>query len=144
VPATLHDSTLNTADTEAFAGRMMPGAAAADAPVTRSDGSTGWLLRELGTGFTALIAAGPDSDPLARSIQDFDGLGARVKVLRVATGPDVTGADMSDKDGLLIQRYDLRPGTVYLFRPDQHVCARWRAPTAVQVKSAVKRALAII
>ncbi len=30
-------------------------------------------------------------------------------------------------DGLLAQRYDARPGTCYLFRPDQHVCARWRA-----------------
>jgi 3-(3-hydroxy-phenyl)propionate hydroxylase len=43
----------------------------------------------------------------------------------------------------LTQRYDLRPGTVYLFRPDQHVCARWRQPTAVQIGRAVKRALAI-
>jgi 3-(3-hydroxy-phenyl)propionate hydroxylase len=144
VPATLHGSTLNTADTEAFAGRMMPGAAAADAPVTRPDGSSGWLLPELGTGFTALIAAGPEGDALARSIQDFDGLGAPVKVLRAATGPDAAGAEVGDKDGLLTQRYDLRPGTVYLFRPDQHVCARWRNPTAVQVRSAVKRALAII
>jgi 3-(3-hydroxy-phenyl)propionate hydroxylase len=143
VPATLHGSSLNTPDAEAFAGRMVPGAAAADAPVRRPDGSTGWLLCELGTGFTALIAAGTEGDTLARSIQDFDGLGAPVKVLRVATEPDATGAEVIDKDGLLTQRYDLRPGTVYLFRPDQHVCARWRKPTAAQVKNAVKCALAI-
>ena len=48
-----------------------------------------------------------------------------------------------DSSGLLTQRYDLRPGTVYLFRPDQHVCARWRKPTTAQVKAAIKRALAI-
>jgi 3-(3-hydroxy-phenyl)propionate hydroxylase len=143
VPATLHGSTLNTPDAEAFAGRMVPGAAAADAPIRRPDGSTGWLLCELGTGFTALIAAGTEGDTLARSIQDFDGLGAPVKVLRVATAPNAPGADVIDNDGLLTQRYDLRPGTAYLFRPDQHVSARWRKPTAAQVKSAVKCALAI-
>jgi len=143
VPATLHTSTLNTPDAESFAGRMMPGAAAADAPITRSNGSTGWLLRELGTGFTALVAEGTESDALARSIQDLDGLEAPVKVVRVAIGPDAGDAELSDKNGALTQRYDLRPGSVYLFRPDQHVCARWRKPTAAQVKSAVRRALAI-
>jgi hypothetical protein len=74
---------------------------------------------------------------------DLDGLEVPVKVLRVAIGPDGEDAELSDKDGALTQRYDLRPGSVYLFRPDQHVCARWRKPTAAQVKNAVKRALAI-
>ena len=143
VPATLHGSTLNTPDAESFAGRMVPGAAASDAPITRPDGSAGWLLRELGTGFTALIAEGPESDALARSIQDLDVLGTPVKVLRVGIGPDAGVTPLIDNDGALTQRYDLRPGSVYLFRPDQHVCARWRKPTAAQIKSAVKRALAI-
>ncbi len=44
---TLRDSPLNTADAEAFAGLMVPGAAAADAPPCGADGSTGWLLRAL-------------------------------------------------------------------------------------------------
>jgi len=141
VPATLQGSTLNTPDAEAFAGRMVPGAAAADAPVVRTDGGSGWLLRELGPDFTALIAAGEEGDALARSIQDLEGVA--LKVLRVAIRTDALGQDLIDADGALAQRYDLRPGTVYLFRPDQHVCARWRKPTAAQVKAAIKRALAI-
>jgi hypothetical protein len=38
------------------------------------------------------------------------------------------GADLQglDKDGLLFQRYDAQPGSVYLLRPDQHVLSRWR------------------
>ena len=87
VPATLHGSTLNTPDAESFAGRMVPGAAASDAPITRPDGSAGWLLRELGTGFTALITEGSESEALARSIQVLDGLGTPVKVLRLRIGP---------------------------------------------------------
>ena len=35
----------------------------------------------------------------------------------------------------------LAPGTVYLLRPDQHVCARWRHPTAALVRAARERAL---
>ena len=45
-----------------------------------------------------------------------------------------------DPTGLLAQRCDARPGTVYLFRPDQHVCARWRSFDAARVRSAVARA----
>lgn len=45
VPAVLRDSPLNTPDADVFAGAMVPGAAAADAPIVRADGSSGWLLR---------------------------------------------------------------------------------------------------
>jgi 3-(3-hydroxy-phenyl)propionate hydroxylase len=142
VPATLSGSTLNTPDAEAFAGRMVPGAAAADAPVRLADSTDGWLMRELGNSFTALVATGEDTDALARSLSYLDGAAA-VKVLRVATGTDRTDEDIVDADGSLTQRYDLQPGTVYLLRPDQHVCARWRKATATQVKAAIRRALAI-
>ena len=62
VPATLHGSPLNTLDagdeSRTFAGAMVPGAAAADAPVLRADGKPVWWLQELGRGFTALVAGG--------------------------------------------------------------------------------------
>jgi len=66
-----------------------------------------------------------------------------VKVLRVGTESQSSVVDVVDAQSLVSQRYDLRPGTVYLFRRDQHVCARWRKPTVHQVKSAIKRALAV-
>jgi 3-(3-hydroxy-phenyl)propionate hydroxylase len=45
--------------------------------------------------------------------------------------------------GPAAERYDARPGTVVLLRPDQHVCARWRAPAAADVAAALRRALAL-
>jgi 3-(3-hydroxy-phenyl)propionate hydroxylase len=44
--------------------------------------------------------------------------------------------------GLVAKRYDARPGTVYLIRPDQHVAARWRTYDEGKVGAAVNRALA--
>jgi 3-(3-hydroxy-phenyl)propionate hydroxylase len=51
------------------------------------------------------------------------------------------GRDLLDAEGLLAQRYDGRPGTVYLIRPDQHVAARWRAFDAAAVQAALARCL---
>ncbi len=45
-----------------------------------------------------------------------------------------------DREGLVTARYDGRPGTCYLIRPDQHVCARWRAFDAKSVAAALARA----
>jgi 3-(3-hydroxy-phenyl)propionate hydroxylase len=41
----------------------------------------------------------------------------------------------------IVERYDLTAGAAYLIRPDQHVCARWRQPSVVQVEAAYRRAL---
>jgi len=52
----------------------------------------------------------------------------------------LTGA-LTDADGLLATRCDARPGTVYLLRPDQHVCARWRSLDPQAVAGSMARAL---
>ncbi len=144
VPATLHGSTLNTPDAESFASRMVPGAAAADAPLKRADGTATWLLRELGEGFTAMVMQSDDHAVLAHSLEGLHGSGLSLKLITIVTrGVCGSEASLLDDDGLLVQRYDLHAGTAYLFRPDQHVCARWRHATAAQVKAAMKRALAV-
>ncbi|MES1161661.1 MAG: FAD-dependent oxidoreductase, partial [Rhizobacter sp.] len=138
VPATLHDSSLNTPDTAPFEGRMVPGAAAADAPVTCADGRDGWLLRELGDGFTALVF-GDDA-----SLQGAALAGMPLKVIHVqACGQPAGAGHLIDRDGVIAERYDLLPGSVVLLRPDQHVCARWRKPSAEAVRHAMQRALAV-
>ncbi|MHA7150608.1 FAD-dependent oxidoreductase, partial [Burkholderia pseudomallei] len=54
----------------------------------------------------------------------------------------VAGVDViEDSEGLVARRYDARPGTFYLLRPDQHVCARFRTAQASAVRAALARAI---
>ena len=119
----LHSS-LNTPDAQVFEGRMRPGTNCADAPIG-VNGQPGWLLNQLGSGFT-LLSFGPASAVTVG--------GYTTKVLEV-------GQDIQDTKGLLRQRYDGQPGTVYLIRPDQHVAARWRGFDTGAVEHALRRAL---
>ena len=136
VPTILAHSPLNTDDRDADfgsePGAMVPGAPAADAPVDGPSGS--WLLGYLGGAFTLLSFGArieaADVASLARGR-----IGCRV--VQVG-GPSIRGAvNVDDVQGLAQRRYDARPGTVYLFRPDQHVCARWRAFDLGRVRAAI-------
>ena len=147
VPATLLRSPLNTPDSTHFEGRMCPGAAAADAPVMCADERASWLLRELGDGFTALVYGGVDAGRVASQLQQAAAGLATLRVVQVRPCEAAAHADaphsLVDHEGLVAERYDLRPGTVYLLRPDQHVCARWRQPSTQTVRTALQRALAL-
>ncbi len=125
VPATLSESPLSTPDADAFAGTVAPGAVLPDAPLTRQGRAT-WLLRALGPDFTLLVF-GP-APAWATALP-------HVQVLQI-------GVDVQDAQGLAAQRLDARPGTAYLLRPDQHVCARWRALEETAVRAALARATA--
>ena len=117
-------SSLNTPDSAAFAGRMLPGTNCADAPIER-DGRKAWLLEQLGQGFV-LLSFGPAAPVTVGSVT--------APVLEV-------GKDIVDAQGLLRSRYDGQPGTLYLIRPDQYVAARWRRFDPTQVQAALCRAL---
>jgi 3-(3-hydroxy-phenyl)propionate hydroxylase len=66
------------------------------------------------------------------------------RVVHVAPAAADSAADgkvgITDRAGLLARRYDGRAGTCYLFRPDQHVCARWRSFDPGAVRMAIARA----
>lgn len=126
-PTPYATSSLNTADSSTFDGKMTPGTNCADAPV-QVNGQAAWLLNQLGDGF-ALLSFGPGAQPV--SVGNIT-----ARVLEV-------GKDIQDTQGVLTQRYDGQPGTVYLIRPDQHVAARWRNFDAAQATAALRRALAM-
>ena len=144
VPAFLVQSALNTPDADAFEGNMVPGAPMDDAPV-RVSGQDAWLLDQLGNRFV-LLAFVDDPGQLEPSL--------RAQATALAAGPvpvetvlvtphggnAVGFTVLQDRDGLFAQRYDARPGTTYLVRPDQHVTARWRRSDLAAVRAALARA----
>jgi 3-(3-hydroxy-phenyl)propionate hydroxylase len=155
VPATLRDSALNTPDDHAegepFAGPLRPGAPVADAPV-RHAGQPGWLLPHTGGGFVLLLFAEQAQDPVSGSgagwrsaLQELATapLPLQLRVVAAQDGPAPEGCRLLvDEQGLVARRFDARPGTVYLLRPDQHVAARWRRLDANEVLRALDRAMA--
>ena len=145
-PATLHGSALNTPDQDQFGGNMVPGAPVDDAPVTRN-GAPGWFTACVGNRFTGVYFhdAGQPLDALRRELLALRDGAIGVKPLLVAgagvAAPALDGIDIiGDSEGLLAQRFDARPGSYYLLRPDQHVCARWRAFEPARVQAALLRA----
>ncbi|MEK8051390.1 FAD-dependent oxidoreductase [Ideonella sp. DXS22W] len=145
VPAHLLDSALNTPDAAPFEGLMRPGAPMADAPVQRQ-GRPGWLLREAGNRFQLMLFV-PTAESLSaaqrEAIARLADAPIPVHTLLVAERDGVAPAGATlvvDATGTARHRYDARPGTAYLLRPDQHVAARWRQLDAAAVRAAVARA----
>ena len=145
VPAFLVNSALNTPDADAFDGNMVPGAPMDDAPV-RLGGQDAWLLDQLGNRFVLMVFA-DRADTLDPSLIALAGELAAgtvsVQTLLVTAHPGAAPSGMTvlhDRDGLVAQRYDARPGTAYLVRPDQHVAARWRRTEGGLVRAALARA----
>jgi len=147
VPAFLTSSSLNTPDdaNDAFVGRMLPGAPMDDAPVLEN-GTEGWLLNKVGHTFVALYFADDPAALDATTVATLAGLsrgGIAVQALVISRKPGTVGGGvrtLEDPRGIAAQRYDAKPGTVYLLRPDQHVAARWRSLDAAKVKAAIARA----
>ena len=154
--ATLADSPLNTPDVDQFDGAMVPGAAATDAPIAIG-GQADWLLHQIGGRFVAMHfpdvidksatarafaeALGDDGKPSGERAPDFPRVDALlVHPANVAASAANDVPAVTDTEHVLAARYDARPGTTYLFRPDQHVCARWRSFDGEAVRNAVARA----
>ena len=138
---------LSTPDQQPFAGRVLPGAPAEEAPLANSGRRT-WLLDQLGSGFAGVYFAGAEAaEPNLRSrIMALTNLPERVEPLVICSvghsaGWTAAGVDaFDDVQGLFAQRYDATPGTFYLIRPDQHVAARWRRLDVRSARDAVQRA----
>lgn len=120
---TVHDTPLSTEDAEPFGGSARLGAPAPDVPVRDRKGD-GFLLERLGGQFDLLHV----KDGAVPAVPD----GVRLSVV---------GEDFVDHTGLFKSRFDARPGSTYLLRPDQHLCARWRWFDPESVAKARARAL---
>ncbi len=150
VPAVLSGSPLNTGDTEFFEGAAVPGAVAPDAPV-ESEGQGTWLLEHIGDRFTLMVFADREGTVRLPTEREVAELGAGIEdVQLLMVAPDAVAARrltstaqvVVDAGGMVGQRYDAQPGTVYLLRPDQHVCARFRVFDPGRSRAALLRATA--
>jgi len=145
VPATLRDSPLNTPDEEPFTGAMVPGAPITDAPMRLGDRPC-WFLRQTGNAFALVHFMGADDRPPEAMCALAAGSDIPLRLLAITPAgarppPAPRGITLiEDTEELLAARLDARPGTTYLLRPDQHVCARWRHLDPPRVRAAMARA----
>lgn len=118
----VYDTVLSTPDSDSWGGSAQLGAPAPDAPVAGADGAPRWFLEALGGQETLVF---------------FNGNGAQPP--QAACRTLVVGKDLKDPDGILTGRFDAGPGAAFLFRPDQHLAARWRKPDAAAIEAARQR-----
>ena len=113
VPTAHTGSPLDTPDVDTdWRGGPPPGRAMLDAPL-----GGGWLIDRIGRDFT-VVSFGPGGTvPKAATLVSVDG------------------------EGLAWQRYDARPGTTYLIRPDRYVAARWRTFDPSAIATALNHAM---
>jgi 3-(3-hydroxy-phenyl)propionate hydroxylase len=113
VPTAHPGSPLDSPDSDTdWQGGPAPGHAMRDAPI-----GSGWLIDRLGPGFTLLAFGG-----------------------RVTRPPEVSIVNIGEET-LARQRYDAKPGTIYLIRPDRYVTARWRRFDEAAIRRSLARAM---
>jgi 3-(3-hydroxy-phenyl)propionate hydroxylase len=133
LPATLHGSPLLPPDHDAFAGPLVPGAPAIDAPV-QVGGAHGWFLKQLGGDFT-LVVFGPRSNKASVALD----LPVPLRVVYVLP-PDAESATehcIVDLHGKIAANTRATPGACLLFRPDQHLACGWRDFDPQRIRAAV-------
>jgi 3-(3-hydroxy-phenyl)propionate hydroxylase len=123
-----YDSPLSTTDCDEWRGGPRPGASMPDAPVDGCSGEHGFLT-------DAFI-----KDGKRFMLLEF-GNGATVEVPNDLGVIRIGGEGaLADPQGLARERYDAKPGTAYLLRPDGYVAARFRRPTRTSLEQAFSRA----
>ncbi|NIB40792.1 monooxygenase [Pseudomaricurvus alkylphenolicus] len=136
-PHTYANSSLNATDDggEAFTAGPAIGEVAHSHRLADND----FLLDYLQGALTLLVFATEANGPVFEMQSSFPL--RRIVVNR--NGSPVPGADLviRDRNDELSQAYGAEVGTVYLIRPDQHVCGRWKHVAAESLQAAINRAV---
>ena len=147
VPVILDRSVLNTPEADVFSGGLSPGSPASDAPVVLNR-ELRWLLDCVGDRFNGLYFAHGMNEIPAQAASGIAALTLdRIPVDTLVVVEPGNAVELppgvmrlEDYEDFVVQRFDATPGTFYLLRPDQHVCARWRTFDSARVRRAVLRA----
>jgi 3-(3-hydroxy-phenyl)propionate hydroxylase len=143
-PHEYRDSWLNAYDDDTAMFTSGPGHGAP--PQNIKLGDDNFLLDHLGGGFDLLIHVGPAALPpdLREAIDQLGQQGISVKLITVGSHPPPQDSDihLDDPRSALRSGYALYEiGSAYLFRPDQHICARWKTLTGTRLRHAIYQAL---
>jgi 3-(3-hydroxy-phenyl)propionate hydroxylase len=104
------------------------------------NGKTTWLSDQIGDAFTLVIYGDEEAVKVVR--QKAEAITQNIFPLRIVAVADKASAlSLGDAQGAFPAQYDARPGTTYLFRPDQPVLARWRTCDLSKVEFAMLTAL---
>ena len=109
-------------------------------------GQDSFLLDHLGGGFDLVYLTDSESIPseIQAAAEHLKQQGVPLKLLAIReVAGSVQGADatLQDPQNRFAARYGIAPGGAYLFRPDQHICARWTQLNAEQLTQSLKKAL---
>jgi 3-(3-hydroxy-phenyl)propionate hydroxylase len=148
-PVRYADSPLNEPDDLSWSAGPEPGAVALDCPLTlceRDAPRQGHLTDLLQPSLTAVCFTddGEWSEAFRASARRLTGATVPLRTVTIAPRrPQGHGpGDLAwDPAGRLAALYGADPGTVYLFRPDGHILARWHNPSAAAVSRALQRVL---
>ncbi|WP_050418951.1 FAD-dependent oxidoreductase [Bradyrhizobium tropiciagri] len=143
--STYQGSALNcvTRDEGEFIGGPQLGAATLECPV-QVDGEHRHLTQLLGDDFTLIwTGRGALAATVGEEVDAAGKIGLAVRVVEIEGAADHSSASGSTATSdRFIALYDAAPRAAYLFRPDGHICARWRAMKPGDLTSAIGVALA--
>jgi 3-(3-hydroxy-phenyl)propionate hydroxylase len=135
----LESSPLSVADRDVFQPTGRPGTPVLDCALERAGGERTWLTDQVGDAFVFVVyGAEPAMADLAARLSAIFPTRC-VEIAARDAAPRGTG--LRDVEGDYARIYDATPGTVHLFRPDQHVLARWRRFDAGAIETAIRAAL---
>lgn len=145
-PTTYPNSALNTPDDDTFSqAKVALGAPATDLPMVRYVAGAAQpcqFLSQLGGQFEVVFYGdvGPNGPPP----QLPSLLPMRTHCILPADNPLPSAPPaqtlLHDDHGEWAKRYAAQPGSVYLFRPDQYLCAHWRHYDPAALQNAIARA----
>lgn len=150
-PIDYADSPLTHTDAteRAFQGGPRPGAPARNGRIDPDRPEAGFLLDHFGPAFQVLVF-GQDERLWQAALADAQALrqeGIAVRVIAIgAEAASAAGADavLPDPASHLRQLWGCAASpSLYVLRPDQHVCARWSAASPSRVATVVRQALAL-
>lgn len=130
------NSPLTSKDTSEFGGSVQPGYPVADAPLQHNNQNV-WLSDNVGDQFKLVIYTDQADYFVPGDLAEL--INADIPIETQVISSVNSDEHFTDIDGYYAERYDAKPETWYLFRPDQHIAARGRSVNIGEIINAFKK-----